>query len=220
MLAVCGASVAVAVAGCGGASDNGVAAKSPDAIVTAATNAVSGVKSVHVSGTVSSNGSPITLDLSLVAGKGGGGEMSESGLSFKIVDVNNVVYLNGSDAFWRHVGGNAAAQLFHGKWLRAPASGQFASIAALTDVRTLFSKLLSSHGTLAKDGTSTVAGQKVIAVRDTTMGGTLYVATTGPSYPIKISKSGSGGGDIVFDHYNQAVSLKAPAGSIDVSNLK
>jgi hypothetical protein len=220
MLAVCGSSVAVAVAGCGGASDNGVAAKSPDAIVNAASNSVSGVKSVHVSGSVTSNSSPITLDLSLVAGKGGGGQMSESGLSFKIIDLNNVVYLNGSDAFWRHVGGNAAAQLFHGKWLRAPATGQFASIAALTDVRTLFSKLLSGHGTLAKGGTSTVAGQKVIAVRDTTMGGTLYVATTGPAYPIKISKSGSQGGRIVFDRYNQAVSVKQPAGSIDVSNLK
>jgi hypothetical protein len=220
ILAVCGSSLAVALAGCGGASDNGVAAKSPDAIVNSATSAVSGVKSVHVSGTVTSNGSPITLDLNLAAGKGGGGEMSQSGLSFKIIDLNNVVYLNGSDAFWRHVGGNAAAQLFHGKWLRAPATGQFASIAALTDVRTLFSKLLTSHGTLAKDGTSTVAGQKVIAVRDTTMGGTLYVATTGPSYPIKISKSGSNGGSILFDQYNQGFSLKAPSGSIDVSNLK
>jgi hypothetical protein len=219
-LAACGAALTVAVAGCGGASDNGVAAKSPDAIVTAATNAVSGVKSVHVSGSVTSNGSPITLDLNLVAGKGGGGQMSEGGLSFKIVDLSQVVYLNGSDAFWRQVGGNSAAQLFHGKWLRAPATGQFASLAALTDVRALFSKLLSTHGTLAKAGTSTVAGQKVVAVRDTTMGGTLYVATTGPAYPIQISKSGSQGGHITFDRYNQAVTLKAPAGSIDVSQLK
>jgi hypothetical protein len=219
-LAACGAALTVAVAGCGGASDNGVAAKSPDAIVSAATNAVSGVKSVHVSGSVTSNGSPINLDLTLAAGKGGGGQMSEGGLSFKIIDLSQVVYLNGSDAFWRHVGGNAAAQLFHGKWLRAPATGQFASLAALTDVRALFSKLLSTHGTLAKGGTSTVAGQKVVAVRDTTMGGTLYVATTGPAYPIQISKAGSQGGHITFDRYDQAVTLKAPAGSIDVSQLK
>jgi hypothetical protein len=220
VLAVCGSSLAVAVAGCGGGSDNGVAAKSPDAIVSSASNAVGGVKSVHVSGSVTSNGAPITLDLSLVAGKGGGGQMAESGLSFKIIELNQVVYLNGSDAFWRRVGGNAAAQLFHGKWLRAPASGQFASLAALTDVQTLFSKLLSNHGTLAKGGTSTVAGQKVVAVRDTTMGGTLYVATTGKPYPIQISKVGAQGGRIVFDRYNQSVSLKPPSSSIDVSKLK
>jgi hypothetical protein len=220
VLAVCGSSLAVAVAGCGGGSDNGVAAKSPDAIVSSASNAVGGVKSVHVSGSVTSNGAPITLDLSLVAGKGGGGQMAESGLSFKIIELNQVVYLNGSDAFWRRVGGNAAAQLFHGKWLRAPASGQFASLAALTDVQMLFSKLLSNHGTLAKGGTSTVAGQKVVAVRDTTMGGTLYVATTGKPYPIQISKVGAQGGRIVFDRYNQSVSLKPPSSSIDVSKLK
>jgi hypothetical protein len=220
MMAVCGSFLAVAVAGCGGASDNGVATKSPDAIVSAASNSISGVKSVHVSGTVTSNGAPITLDLSLVAGKGGGGQMSESGLSFKIIDLKQVVYLNGSDAFWRHVGGNAAAQLFHGKWLRAPATGQFASVAALTDVQTLFSKLLSSHGTLAKGRTSTVSGQKVVAVRDTTMGGTLYVATTGRPYPIELSKTGAQGGHIAFDRYNESVSLKPPASSIDVSKLK
>ena len=219
-MAICGSSLAVAAAGCGGGSDNGVAAKQPDAIVSAASNAVSTVKSVHVSGSVTSNGAPITLDLNLVAGKGGGGQMAESGLSFKIIELNQVVYLNGSDAFWRRVGGNGAAQLFHGKWLRAPASGQFASLASLTDVQMLFSKLLSNHGVLAKGGTSTVAGQKVVAVRDTTMGGTLYVATTGQPYAIEISKAGAQGGRIVFDRYNQAVSLKAPSGSIDVSKLK
>jgi hypothetical protein len=217
-LAVCAG--LLGVAGCGGSSDNGVSAKSPDQIVSAAQNAVSGVKSVHVSGTVTSNGTPITLNLQLAAGKGGGGQMSEGGLSFTIIKVNQTVYMNGSDAFWRRVGGTAAVQLFHGKWLKAPATGQFASLAALTDVQTLFSKLLSNHGTLAKGGTSTINGQKVVAVHDTTMGGTLYVATTGPAYPIEISKTGAQGGRIVFDRYNQPVSLSAPANAIDVSKLK
>jgi hypothetical protein len=212
--------LALAMAGCGGSSDNGVASKSPDEIVNASSNAVNGVKSVHVSGTVTSQGQPITLDLGLVAGKGGGGQMSQNGLSFKIIDLGGEVYLNGSDAFWRHVGGNAAAQLFHGKWLRAPATGQFASLASLTDLHTLFSKLLSNHGTLAKGATSTIAGQKVVAVNDTTKGGTLYVATTGKPYPIEISKAGSNGGRILFDRYNASVSLTAPANSIDVSKLR
>jgi hypothetical protein len=220
IFAVSASWLAVALAGCGGASNNGVAAKSPDAIVTSASNAANGVKSVHVSGTVTSAGSPVTLDLGLVAGKGGGGQMAQNGLSFNIIDLNNEVYLNGSDAFWRHVGGNAAAQLFHGKWLRAPATGQFASLASLTDVHTLFTKLLTVHGTLAKGATSTVDGQKAVAVHDTTKGGTLYVATTGQPYPIEISTPGSQGGRIVFDRYNQTASLNPPKNSIDVSQLK
>lgn len=219
VVVACAAMLAAGVAGCGGSSDNGVAAKSPDGIVTAASNAVSSVKSVHVSGSLVSGGSPITLNLTLVAGKGGGGQMAQNGLSFKIIDVGQVVYINGSDAFWRHAGGSAAVQLFHGKWLKAPASGQFASIASLTSVQTLFNKLLANHGTLAKGPTTTVAGQKAVAVIDTTKGGTLYVATTGQPYPVQVSKKGSQGGRIVFDRYNQSVSLSAPANAIDISKL-
>jgi hypothetical protein len=220
MLGACVMAVAGGLAGCGGSSSNGVAAKSPDGILTAASNAVNGVKSVHVSGSLRSGGSPITLDLTLVAGKGGGGQMSQNGLSFKLIDVGQVVYINGSDAFWRHIGGSSAAQLFHGKWLRAPANGQFASIASLTNVQTLFNKLLSSHGKLAKGSTATVAGQKVVGVIDTAQGGTLYVATTGQPYPVKVSKNGSDGGRLVFDRYNQSASLTAPANAIDVSKLR
>ena len=84
----------------------------------------------------------------------------------------------------------------------------------------LFSQLLSSHGKLAKGKTTTVRGQQVVAVNDTTNGGTLYVATTGKPYPIEISKTGSTGGQLVFDHFNQPVTLTAPAGAIDISKLQ
>jgi hypothetical protein len=211
------------VAACGGggaAPDNGVAAKSPDAIVSAATNAISGVKSVHVSGSLVSKGTPVSLDLNLVAGQGGAGRMSEGGLSFQLVALNQVVYVKGSDAFYQRFAGSAGAQLFHGKWLKTPATGQFGSLASLTNLQALFSALLSSHGTLATGGTSTVAGQKVVAVNDTTHHGTLYVAATGKPYPIEIVKLGADGGHILFDRYDESVSLSAPPNSIDVTKLK
>jgi hypothetical protein len=224
-LAVFAVALAGGIAGCGGSSsnsgtDNGVAAKSPDAIVNAATNAVNTVKTVHVLGSLRSEGSPITLDLTLVAGKGGGGQMTQNGLSFRLINLNQTVYINGSDAFWRHIGGSGAAQLFHGKWLRATANGQFAAVASLTNVQTLFNQLLSNHGNLAKGQTTTVAGRKVVAVIDTTKGGTLYVATTGQPYPVQVSKKGSNGGQVVFDRYNQPATLTAPPDAIDVSKLR
>ena len=213
-VAACGSS------GGGGSSDNGVASKSPEQIVSAVTNAVQKVNSVHVAGSVNNGGSNTTLNLNLVNGKGGTGSMSQSGLGFKIVAVGNNVYINGSNAFWQKFGGSAAAQLLSGKWLKAPATGQLSSIASLTNVRTLFNQLLASHGTLAKGSTSTVNGQKVIAVTDKTNGGTLYVATTGKPYPVEIIKTGSAGGKITFDHFNQSVTLTAPANSIDISKLQ
>jgi hypothetical protein len=225
--AVLAALLALALAACGGsnsssggASSNGIPSKSPDEIVSAATNAVGSVSTVHVAGKVLSSAQNVALDLNLVNGKGGTGSMSQDGLGFKIVAIGPELYINGSSSFWTRFGGSAAAQLLSGKWLKAPASGQLSSLATLTDVQKLFSQLLSSHGKLAKGNTTTVQGRQVVAVNDTTNGGTLYVATTGKPYPIEISKTGSSGGQLVFDHFNQPVSLEAPANAIDISQLK
>ncbi len=215
--------LALALAACGssgGGSSNGIASKSPDQIVAATRSAVAKVSSVHVAGTIASSGTKIALDLNLVNGKGGKGSMTQNGLGFQIVAVGPEVYINGSTAFWRATAGAAAAQLLSGKWLKAPATGQLASLATLTNVQKLFNQLLSSHGKLAKGKTTTVQGQKAIGVTDTTNGGTLYVAATGTAYPIEISKTGSDGGRIVFDKFNQPVSLTPPAHAVDISNLQ
>ncbi len=214
------AALAIAACGSSGGSSNGVASKSPDQIVAAATNAVSNVNSVHVAGSVPSAGQQISLDLSLVNGKGGKGSMTENGLSFQIVALGQEVYINGSSSFWNKFGGAPAAQLLSGKWLKAPATGQLASLATLTNGHKLFGQLLSSHGKLEKGKTTTVLGQQAIGITDTTNGGTLYVATTGKAYPIEIVKTGSDGGHIVFDQFNQPVSLTAPANAIDISQRK
>jgi hypothetical protein len=58
----------------------------------------------------------------------------------------------------------------------------------------------------------------VVAVNDTSKGGTLYVATSGKAYPVEIT--GQGGVKLDFDHFDQSVSLNAPANSIDISQLK
>ncbi|HUA05690.1 MAG TPA: hypothetical protein VMB27_17410 [Solirubrobacteraceae bacterium] len=216
--------VALVLTACGSSggdsSSNGIASKSPDQIVAAATSAVSSVNSVHVSGAVLSGGQHVTLDLNLVNGKGGKGSMAQNGLGFQIVAVGPEVYINGSQSFWKTFGGSAAAQLLSGKWLKAPATGQLSSLATLTNVQKLFNQLLSSHGKLAKGKTTTIHGQQAIAVTDTTNGGTLYVATTGKAYPLEISKTGAEGGQITFDHFNQPVSLAAPPHAIDISQLK
>lgn len=82
LLPVTGILLALAVAalgGCGGSSGNGVASKSPSEIVAAAKAAVDGASAVHVSGSTVTGGSPITLDLSLVTGKGGRGRPPRTG---------------------------------------------------------------------------------------------------------------------------------------------
>jgi hypothetical protein len=212
-----------AIAACGSSSPsgNGVAAKSPSAILSSATTAIQGAKSVHVSGALSDGGQSIKLDLNILSGQGAKGSMSQNGLSFQLIASGKYVYINGSPAFWKKFGGVAAATLFQGKWLKAPANtSSFASLSSLTNLHSLAQALLTGHGTLSKGSTTTVNGQKVIAVTDSSKSSKLYVATTGKPYPIEIAKTGSAAQHVDFDNYNAPVSLTPPAKSIDISQLQ
>jgi hypothetical protein len=213
---------AALLSGCGSSSSsNGIAAKSPEQIVAAARAAADGAATVHVAGSVRSEGKPLVLDMELVKAKGGRGSITLQGVSINIVRVGGAVYINGSQAFYRRIAGPAAAKLLQGKWLKAPEkSGNFASLASLTDLSKLIDTTLASHGKLARDGTKTVDGQKVVAVTDVSQGGTLYVASVGPPFPLEIVKDGGSGGRITFDRWNKPVTLTAPANAININQLQ
>jgi hypothetical protein len=208
--------------GCGSSSSgNSIASKSAEQIVSESKATADAATAVHVSGSLKSGGTPVTLDLSLVAGKGAAGEISQNGASFKLTLLGNTAYISGSPAFYRSLGGSAAAQLFKGKWLKASAtSGEFASFKQLGDMRQLIDSTLTSHGALVKGATTTVGGQQAIAIADSTKDGTLYVATTGKPYPLQIVKGGSESGKIAFSGWNRPVTIAAPANAVDLSELK
>ena len=218
--------MAAVLGGCGSSSSgsssgSGIASKAPAEIVALAKVAADSASSVHVSGSIVSGGSPITLDLELLAGKGGRGRISENGLSFDLIQVGGTAYISGSPAFYSHFGGPTAAQLFQGKWLKAPTSnGSFSTLGSLTNLSQLVDSALASHGTLQKGATTTVNGQQAITITNASHGGTLYVATTGKPYPIQITKSGTSGGKILFDRWNAPVTLVAPKNAIDLSQLQ
>jgi hypothetical protein len=224
LLALVALLLATAIAGCGGSSSsssgNGIAEKSPAEILAATKVAADGAKSVHVAGSIVSGGTPITLDMQLVAGKGGRGQLSQNGLSFSLIEVGGTVYIKGSPAFYKHIGGSAAAQLLQGKWLKASAtSSDFASLGQLTNLRELIDQTLSNHGALTKSATTTVKGQKVVGLSDRSKGGTLYVAASGKPYPLEITKAGSSADSITFDSWNEPLTLSAPANAIDINAL-
>jgi hypothetical protein len=221
------AAIAAAIAGlgataalAGAASSNGVAAKSPSAIVAAARAAIGGVSTVHVYGSGIENGEPISLNLSLVAGRGGRGTVTENGAAFQLVVIGKTLYFEGSAAFWKKAGGGSAATaLFAGRWLKAPTTGQFASVVAFTSIKSLFAELLAPKGSLSKGALSTVLGQQVVPVTDHSDGGILYVAASGPPYPVELVGPATKHDVVVIDDIGKPVSLTAPPGAIDISQL-
>jgi hypothetical protein len=211
LLAACG----------GGSSGNGVADMTADEIVAEATEAATSAESVHVKGGTGGT-NPLELDLYLVAGEGGEGTLTANGLTFEMVRIGDKAYFKGDDAFWNQFGGGAAvAALMRDKWLVAPAdSGDLASFTPLTDLEQLFEELLGNHGEPLEKGDETeVDGQPAIAVNDTEEDATLYVATEGEPFPLKVEKTGEDAGEITFSEWNEEHELTAPEDAIDISQL-
>jgi hypothetical protein len=213
------AGVVLALAGCGGSSSNGEAKKSAEQVVSDAQKAALAASSVHVTGNVTDNGTPLTLDLTIVKDKGGKGTFAENGLSFDVVRIGDTVYIKGSKAFLEQFAGATAAQLFAGKWLKGSATdGQLSALTPLTDAQQLFKAALGNHGKLANKGETDLDGKKVVAIVDTTQGGTLYVAATGDPLPVQL-KGSKQQGRLAFADWNADAAIEAPKGAIDLSQL-
>jgi len=207
-----------ALVGCGGAtSGNGVASKTPAQIVAAAKQAAAGAASVHIAGSIVSEGKPISLNMELVADKGGQGRVALDGLSFRLVDVDRTVYVSGSDAFYTRFAGASAARVLRGRWLKGHEVGALAPLASLAHLRSLLNGVLAGHGALLRAPRASVGGRQAVGVSDAAGGGTLYVAATGTPYPLEIVKRGA---KIVFDRWNQPVTLSVPADAISIDQLQ
>jgi hypothetical protein len=211
----------VLVAGCGGSGSksNGEAKKAASQVLADALAAAQGASGVHVSGSIVSGGEPLTLDLGLDKGTGGSGTMSENGLSFQLIRVGGKAYIKGSDAFYKKFAGAGAAQLLHGKWLEGSATtGNLAALTSLTDISKLFNGALASHGKLSNGGETTYKEQKVVAIKDTSKDGILYVAATGTPYPVAIVGANKSGA-ISFDEWGKTVTITAPKNAVDLDKL-
>jgi len=212
--------LAVLLAGCGSSASqgNGVASKTPVQILAAARSAAVGAASVHVAGSIVSEGKPISLDMELVGSSGGKGRLTLGGLGIELIDVDRSVYVKGSPSFYTRFAGPAAARLLRGKWLKGSAKqGPLAPFAQLADLGNLIDITLDDHGTLSRGPATTIDGQKAIGVSDAAHDGTLYASTVGAPYPLEIAKPGAG--RIVFDRWNKPVTLAVPTNAINIKQL-
>jgi hypothetical protein len=212
--------LAAVLSGCGGGKASGEASKPAAQVLADAQKAATSASSVRASGNIDSSGTAISLDLSIVKGKGATGSMTTSGRSFSLIRIGDTVYIKGSDAFLKRFAGPFAAAL-RGKWLKASASkGQLASLTPLTNAGALFGAIAHHHGKLVNNGATTYRGRQVVEIRDTSDNSKLYVAATGTAYPVAIvgGKKGQSGA-IVFGDWNKPVSLSAPKNALDLSKL-
>ncbi|MGN6378899.1 MAG: hypothetical protein ACTHNU_08120 [Gaiellales bacterium] len=215
-----------AAAGCGGgggshAAKNDVSSKSPESILRTVRRAVFAAHSVHLLGATGSGSSAQSIDLSLAAGKGATGTVTDGGKTFQLLRIGPTAYIRGDAATIKQIAGAQAAQVIGGRWLKVPISDpNYSSLKQLTNLRDLLGKALTPSGkTITKLEPRMVRGVQAIGLQDEGHG-TLYVAAKGTPYPIEIDAGQAGSGKIVFSDWNQPVALHAPSNAISIKQIQ
>jgi hypothetical protein len=212
--------IVMALSGCGnstskrsGSRPAGVSSQTPRSIELAAEALAYQARSVHIVSSSAGPHGPIVISLALVRGRGGRGSFSTPGLTYDVLRTGRYLYFR--------VAAHATRPRITRKWLKTTVNDPtFAAIVKGTDYKTLVATDLFHPALVRKGAVGKVEGQNAIALIDP-YGGTLYVATTGPPYPLEfIGSLGDATGKVVFDRWNAPVSLTPPSPSISTAARK
>ena len=178
--------------------------------------------SVRVTGSGTDSGQPITIDLTLIRGKGCQGTLSTSSMgSVKVVYNGTTVWLLPDAKFYRSQNVPASAlSVLNGKYLQVKANGS--SLGSLGQLCTL-SKLLSQftpHAGTAKGIATTVDGQRAVKITDKTSSGYAYVSDEADPVLLRIQKPGAGGGLVKFSYTGNRLAITPPPASQVIDGSK
>ncbi|MEW2069304.1 hypothetical protein [Streptomyces sp. NPDC007346] len=231
--------MAVALTVAGGAvaqADDDIASLSAEQIADRSRDALLGVSSLHLSvrGDLDGSGEGMSVDLTLDrdGNCAGGVDMGDDG-SVEIVKRADDVWLKPDKAFWEtHVptGGSTFDTILDGRYMKAKADDpRLLTVTEICDLDT-YRKLITDNadaagrGTLTKGRETEVNGAPVVPV--TRARGdervTVYVATEGEPYPVRITVRGTGEeGAVSFSGFDRPVPAETPSAdeTVDVTAL-
>jgi hypothetical protein len=210
--------------------DNGVAALSAADILDKAQAALLQAQSVRIRAIGGANGSGFTADVSVQAHKGGAGTLNVPGgaggqtLAVQVVTLGSVAYVKGDAAAWQKILGRTPSVPDIGsKWVKAGADNiKLKTLVSLADLAPIATGILALDNNVGKGATSTVDGTPAVAVTGAgPSDATIYVATTGQPYPLKIVQGGSTSGELDLTGFDQPVDVTAPpaADTIEATQL-
>jgi hypothetical protein len=202
---------------------NGIADKPPAQIVAAATKALASARSVHMKGIVRESGKHYTLDLVLERASAAG-SMTAPMLGIKKAQFDFVVaggkLFIRSSTLWQKVGGTAAAQLLNNRWVVLPKASfrdfPFRSIRVVA--RSIHSG--SPRKPRRAGALTMINGRPAIPVRSGDS--IVWVATTGPPFPLRAMPAthAAGQGVIDFTAYNAPIKISPPPNAVDLNQLR
>jgi hypothetical protein len=205
---------ALLVAGCtqGAApapAGNGTADLSAEEILAKAQAALAEAGSFQAKGDMTFEGDDITIDM-VVNGDDSKSTIVASGQTIEAVSVGDQVYLKLPEMFLTIIAASnpAAATLAKDKFLKLPADDpRFESFSGFLNLKDELIGAETAPTGATKGEAKTINGTPAIGVK--VPEGTLYVATEGKPYPLRL-ESADGSGGVDFSNFGSAAAVEAP----------
>ncbi|MFF8770209.1 hypothetical protein [Kitasatospora sp. NPDC015120] len=230
--------LAAGATACGGDKDSATkldtAKLSAEEIQKKAKDALAGATSVKVVGSISNADEKMTIDLAVDTKGQCKGSVTMPGVGkFELLGDGKQVYLKPDSEFIANVAGGGAegakaAELLKGRYIAGvqddPEMKELTTACNLKDLTKSFVEDGKSTD-LTKGSAGTVNGAKSFSVKSKNSSGdemVLHVATEGTPYPLRIEKTGKGGGQADFTEIDKPLTVQAPPADqvIDYSKFK
>ncbi|MEV4340200.1 hypothetical protein [Streptomyces sp. NPDC049590] len=217
----------IGVAGCSDdeSSDQPFQGQSADEVAAKAVTATRDATSVRMAGKLSAEGQPLTVDFHVDTQKNCKGRMAMQTGAADVIHTGQATYVKGDEKFWENAaqgsaGGEKKARALSGRWVKVPVGDS--RTTGLCDKQGFLADLDSDKSErkgMTKGTVTTVDGRKAIPLRKKKGSGetiTMYVATEGKPYIIKLDQSGGKTpGSVVFSDYGKPVkATPPPAGKV------
>jgi hypothetical protein len=201
---------------------NGVEALEAEAILDKAKAALKKAGSFRMKGDIVTDGDKMGLDFK-TDGTKVKGKLSMGGPSVELLEVGGKRYIRPDAAFWAMSGGGKEqgqqmAQLIGDRWVIVKAGDKdTADMFGFSDI----DSMLDADGKVTKGKAKDVNGKPAIGLVDNSKdGGTLYIATTGEPYPLRIESKDAAEGGLDFTEFGaEFADIVAPAAK-DVVDLE
>ncbi|MCC9306978.1 hypothetical protein LN042_07630 [Kitasatospora sp. RB6PN24] len=216
-----GTSSQAAAPGSASQSGSNLSALSASQVLDQAKAAMGSLSSMHAKGYVTTDSDKITLDLSAGKNKDCTGTVSSaSDGSMQIIHTSAGTWMKPDATFLQNIAshenskaGAAAVQLFQGRWLTGGQDDpDLQSMAAMCDLMANMADDDSKQTGATKGSATTVNGTPALTVQvsDDSGPSTVYVATQGQPYLLRMENKGSDGGSVDFSDFNKPLNIQAP----------
>ncbi|MDQ0793016.1 hypothetical protein [Streptomyces sp. B1I3] len=235
--AACGAAVVLAVtSGTAAGADDDFESLPAQQIADRSRDALLSAKSLHLStrGDLGKGRDPMSIDLTLDrdGNCAGGVDLGGDKGSVEMIKRGDAVWVKADADFWKNhlpVGGSAFEAILGGRYLKASVKdARLHTVVAACDldtVRDLVSKSAGvGTGTLTKGAAKTVGGARAVPVTKNAAGQelTLYVATEGKHYPVRLTvRSDKADASVDFSRFDKPVATATPSpdDTVDINAL-